>query len=243
VLDAVNLEVDRGELMGLIGPNGAGKTTVLRAIVGLVTPEAGTVLVDGRRPTPGRPAVGYVPQSHDVAWDFPITVADAVMTGLTGRGGRGGRSGRGWRAGALRRPGADAWRAVAGALAQVGMADLAGRPVAHLSGGQRQRVLLARALAPAPALLLLDEPFTGLDLPTSELLATLFADLARQGHALVMTTHDILAALDTCHRIALLNRTIVAIGTPSELTADLDPWITTFHLKAGSALLRALKTA
>jgi len=228
VLTGTDLAVDRGELVGLIGPNGAGKTTLLRTILGLLTPSTGRVLVEGRTSKPGRTPIGYVPQRHEFAWEFPISVANVVMTGLTGR------------LGMFRRPGVAQWEAVADALERVRMTDLADRPVGQLSGGQRQRVLVARALAAQPAVLLLDEPFTGLDMPTQELLSALFADLACEGRAVLMTTHDLLSALDGCDRIALLNRRIIDTGTPAQLAADPALWMATFGVGADSALLRIL---
>ena len=231
VLDRVALEVERGELVGLIGPNGAGKTTLLRTVLGLIAPAGGRVLVDGRAARPGRSAIGYVPQRHDFAWDFPISVAGVVMTGLTAS----------LRLG--RRPRAEHWQAAAEALERVRMLELADRPGGQLSGGQRQRVLVARSLVARPSALLLDEPFTGLDMPTQELLGRLFADLAHEGRAVLMTTHDLLGALDGCDRIALLNRTIVASGTPAELAADRAAWMRTFGVGEDSALLRILKAA
>ncbi|SDU68517.1 anchored repeat-type ABC transporter ATP-binding subunit [Jiangella alkaliphila] len=228
VLHDVDLSVGLGELAGLIGPNGAGKTTLLRAVLGLVRVSAGSVLVDGRPVRPRRAPVGYVPQRHEFAWDFPISVENAVMTGRSGR------------IGLLRRPGVDDWRAVGAALERVGMGDLARRPVGELSGGQRQRVLVARALALQPRVLLLDEPFTGLDLPTQELLTALFRELAGEDHAVLMTTHDLVGALDTCTRIALLNRTIVADAPPSELL-DPEPWMRAFGVGENSPLLKILK--
>ncbi|WP_036920712.1 anchored repeat-type ABC transporter ATP-binding subunit [Propionicicella superfundia] len=231
VLHSVDLRAHRGELVGLIGPNGAGKTTLLRTILGLLKPAAGAVTVEGRPAKPGRVPVGYIPQRLDFAWEFPISVANVVMTGLTGR------------LGLARRPGAAQWEAVADALDRVRMTELADRPVGQLSGGQRQRVLVARALALQPAVLLLDEPFTGLDMPTQELLSGLFADLAHEGRALLMTTHDILSALDGSDRIALLNRTIVASGTPAELAGDPSLWARTFGIGPGSALLRMVQAA
>lgn len=231
VLSGADLTVDRGELVGLIGPNGAGKTTLLRTVLGVLAPTTGRVLVDGSVAKPGRTPIGYVPQRHDFAWEFPISVANVVMMGLTGR------------LGVFRRPGLAHWEAVADALERVRMTDLADRPVGQLSGGQRQRVLVARALAAQPAVLLLDEPFTGLDMPTQQLLTELFADLAREGRAVLMTTHDLLSALDGCDRIALLNRRIIATGTPAELAADPALWMATFAVGADSALLRILKAA
>lgn len=228
VLHEVNLRIDTGEFVGLIGPNGAGKTTLLRSILGLIRTERGHVDVDGLTGARARSRVGYVPQRHEFAWDFPISVEDVVMSGRTGH------------IGLLRRPGVADWRAVREALALVRMEHLRERPVGQLSGGQRQRVLVARALALQPVALLLDEPFTGLDMPTQELLTTLFVDLARDGRAVLMTTHDIAGALHSCDRVALLNRTIIAMGAASDLR-DRELWMTTYGISGDNPLLRMLE--
>lgn len=229
VVRDAHLAVYRGELVGLIGPNGAGKTTLLRTILGLLTPATGRVLVDGRRTKPGRSSIGYVPQRHDFAWEYPISVAETVMTGLAGA------------LRLLRRPKKEHWDAVMEGLRLVRMESFARRPVGQLSGGQRQRVLVARALALRPGLLLLDEPFTGLDMPTQELLADLFATLAHEGRAVLMTTHDLASALYSCDRLALLNRTVVADATPAELVDTPEAWMSTFGVGPDSPLLRILK--
>lgn len=215
VLTGVDLQVRAGELVGLVGPNGAGKTTLLRSILGLVKPSKGRVHVTAARIGRSRQQLGYVPQKHEFAWEFPITVEDAVMTGRT--------AALGW----LRRPGVEDWRAVNAALARVGLADLRSRSVGELSGGQKQRVLVARALALAPSGLLLDEPFTGLDIPTQQLLTGLFAELTAEGTALVMATHDLAGAVADCTRLCFVNRTVVADGTPAEVTAT-DAWVRAF---------------
>jgi manganese/iron transport system ATP-binding protein len=228
-LDRVDLSVAAGEMVGLIGPNGAGKTTLLRAILGLLATDAGRVAVDGRPPARSRSTVGYVPQRHDVAWDFPISVAGAVMTGRTRR------------IGMLRRPAATDREAAAEALERAGLVDLRDRPIGELSGGQRQRVLVARALALRPRVLLLDEPFAGVDAPTQELLAALFAQLATEGRALLMTTHDLAAATASCTRLCLLNRRVVAEGRPSELR-DPAVWLRAFGVTSSEQLLTTLGT-
>lgn len=230
-LREVSVTVDRGEFVALLGPNGAGKTTLLRTILGLLRPLSGEVTIEGIPVKPGSSAVGYVPQRHEFAWDFPISVAQVVMTGLTGR------------LGIFRRPGVAEWEAVADALDLVRMTDLADRPVGQLSGGQRQRVLVARALALRPSLLLLDEPFAGLDMPSQELLSALFIELAREGRAVLMTTHDLASALYSSDRIALLNQTVVATGTPAELAKDSSAWMSTFGVGPESSLIRILKAA
>jgi manganese/iron transport system ATP-binding protein len=230
VVRDVSLSVASGEFVGLLGPNGAGKTTLLRAVMGLVRTRSGVVAVDGQPVRRRDGLLGYVPQRHEFAWDFPISVEDAVRTGRSAR--------IGW----LRRPGVADYKAVGDALERVRLTPLRRRPVGALSGGQRQRVLVARALALAPAVLLLDEPFTGLDMPTQELLTELFQRLASEGHGLLMTTHDLPSAVHTCDRLALLNRTITADGTPAELT-DAEVWRTTFGISEGSPTLRMLRQA
>jgi len=229
VLHDIDLEVGAGEFVGLVGPNGAGKTTLLRALLSLIRIRTGSVRVDGRAARRGSSAIGYVPQRHEFAWDFPISVERAVMSGRTGRIGR-------WR-----RPGVSDWIAVGDAIDRVRLTDLRTRPVGELSGGQRQRVLVARALGLAPDVLLLDEPFTGLDMPTQELLSDLFDELAREGTAVLMTTHDLLGALEACSRLVLLNRTIVADGPPRELRCDSSLWMDTFGVSENSPLLKILK--
>ena len=218
VLEGVDLEARAGELVGLIGPNGAGKTTLIRSILGLI-PSSGSVETDG--------AIGYVPQRHEFAWDFPISVRDAVLQAVTVRRGLLGRA---------RTP---HFRAVEEALSLVGMRDLAKRPIGELSGGQRQRVLVARALAIRPAVLLLDEPFTGLDMPTQEMLMDLFRALADGGRALLMTTHDLVGARAQCDRLCLINGTVIGSGAPDQL-CDADVWVRTFEVREDNPLLSAL---
>ncbi|MGC3955509.1 MAG: anchored repeat-type ABC transporter ATP-binding subunit [Propionicimonas sp.] len=216
--------------MGLIGPNGAGKTTALRSILGLLRAEAGRIEVDGGTGQAARARIGYVPQRHEFAWDFPITVEDAVLTGRVRR--------IGW----FRRPRTADYTAAAEALDRVQLRDLATRPVGELSGGQRQRVLVARALALHPRLLLLDEPFTGLDMPTQELLLELFGELATEQKAVLMTTHDLVGALHQCSRICLLNRTVIADAPPAELR-DPEVWMRAFDITAGNPVLKTVGVA
>ncbi|EEI16019.1 anchored repeat-type ABC transporter ATP-binding subunit [Corynebacterium lipophiloflavum] len=228
VFERVSLELSEGEFIGLIGPNGAGKTTLIRAILGLVAVRGGTVTVSGREGSAVRDMVGYVPQRHDVAWDFPVDVRSAVLNGTLGQ--------RPW----WRGPGAEHVAAVDEALAAVNLDDLALRPIGELSGGQRQRVLVARALVRRPRVLLLDEPFTGLDIPSTEQLLALFRDLVGQGISIVMSTHNIVEAVDSCDRLILFRGGIVADGTPAEL-GDADPWMATFGVGPQSPWLRSLR--
>ena len=214
VLEGLDLCCQAGEFIGLIGPNGAGKTTLLRSILGLNPVLSGSVTILGKTPHQTRGLVGYVPQKHGFRWDFPITIKDAVMTGRTRK------------IGLLRRPSTDDWVAVLTALDRTNLADLQDRPIAELSGGQRQRVLLARALATNPQLLLLDEPFTGVDTPTQQMLNELYLALAAEGLTILMSTHDILGAHETCHRIIGVRKNIALDTSTNNCTVhDLYDWL------------------
>jgi manganese/iron transport system ATP-binding protein len=227
VLHDVDLRVAASEQVGLIGPNGAGKTTLLRSLLGLLPIRDGVISIAGRTPAEARGSIGYVPQRHEFVWDFPVDVGTAVMTGRTHR--------IGW----LRRPGKADRAAVDEALERVDLTGLRRRPIGELSGGQRQRVLVARALALQPSLLLLDEPFTGLDVPTQEILTRLFRALTKEGSAILMTTHDLPAAADSCSRLCLLNETVVADGPPEELR-DPAVWLLAFGVARSDQLLHSL---
>ncbi len=228
VLDQVNLDVPSGSFTALVGPNGAGKTTLLRGILGLVRLADGDVTIGDTNSTQWLRRIGYVPQRHAFAWDFPISVEDVVLSGRVRH--------IGW----FRRAHVTDHVLVAKALAKVKMSKLAKRPVGELSGGQRQRVLIARALATDPKLLLLDEPFTGLDMPTQELLNELFESIAAEGTTVLMTTHDLPSAMALCDQVALINRTIVADGSPVDLRLHPQLWMEAFHISANSPLLASI---
>ncbi|SDS15532.1 anchored repeat-type ABC transporter ATP-binding subunit [Corynebacterium timonense] len=227
VIRDASLTVDAGEFVGLLGPNGAGKTTLMRSVLGLIPIDSGRVEVCGTSGRAVRELIGYVPQRHEVAWDFPIDVRTAVMGGRTGL------------IGFFRRPREADHAAVDEALERVRLTELSHRPIEELSGGQRQRVLVARALATRPTALLLDEPFTGLDIPSSEQLLDLFDELAGQGTAIVMSTHNLAEAVHACHRLVLFNRTVIAEGPRARLTVA-QPWIDTFGVRPDSPLLSSV---
>jgi manganese/iron transport system ATP-binding protein len=199
-LEGITGEVRAGGSLALIGPNGAGKTTLIRAILGLVPLAGGSIEVLGTAPALARGRVAYVPQADTLDSEFPVSVEQVVMMGRYRR--------IGW----LRRPG-DADRAAAAtALDRVGLSERARDRFGVLSGGQRQRVLLARAIAQDARLLLLDEPFNGVDTTTTELLLDVLAELRADGASVVMSTHDLSIAHLACGEACVLNRHQVSFG-------------------------------
>ena len=223
----VTLDVAYGERRLFIGTNGAGKTTLFRTIMGLQKSCAGEVLFHTEHDKHYRTRyVGYVPQRHDVAWDFPISVLDVVLMGRIRHIGYG------------RRARIEDYRAALTALERTGMLGFKDRVIGELSGGQRQRVLVARALAGQPHILLLDEPFTGLDMPSQELLTDLFHKLTDEGESIIMSSHDIVGSIQSCSRILLFNGSIVGDDVPSALTAA--QWAQTFNIREDSSLIRLI---
>ena len=203
VVEAVHGEVHPGGAVALVGPNGAGKSTLIKAVLGLVPVIAGRIEVLGRPPAQARREVAYVPQADMLDPEFPVTAGQVVLMGRYRR--------VGW----LHRPGAADRRIAADALAAVGLADRSGERFGLLSGGQRQRVLLARAVAQQPRLLLLDEPFNGVDAVSQEALLGTLAELRAGGAAVVVSTHDLALAHLACDDVCLLNRHQVAFGPPA----------------------------
>ncbi|MEV4343651.1 metal ABC transporter ATP-binding protein [Actinoplanes sp. NPDC049596] len=209
VLTHVDLELPAGRALALAGPNGAGKSTLIKAVLGLTEVLAGAVEVFGQAPAQARSQCGYVPQVGDLDPDFPVTAAQVVLMGRYRR--------IGW----WRPTRAADRRAAAEALDRVGLADAAGRRFGLLSGGQRQRVLLARALAAEPRLLLLDEPFNGVDVVSQEAILAVLRELTASGTALLLSTHDLALARDVADLVCLINGRQWAFGPPGEvLTAD-----------------------
>lgn len=212
-LEDVTLKVARGEFVALIGPNGSGKTTLLKVMLGLLKPVSGTVRLFGKPPEQLNgewKRVSYVPQIPQTDPRFPIRVFDAVLMGRYAQ------------VGMMRRPAPADREAARKALEEVGMADLARRPIARLSGGQRQRVLVARALAAEPELLLLDEPTTGVDVGTTEGLFDLLESLHKRGMTVLVVSHDIGVVAQHVDQVACLNRRLVAHGRPQDvLTGDV----------------------
>lgn len=195
VLRAASFSVMPGEMIGVIGPNGAGKSTLLKCMLGLIRPDYGRVRLFGGAVRSQRGRVAYVPQTESVDWDFPVTVFDVVMMGRALSGFLGWPR-RGDRAAAKR------------ALEQVGMTDFSSRHIRQLSGGQQRRVFLARALCQEAELLLLDEPFAGVDAASEQAIFTLIDDIRDLGKTVVVVNHD-LSILDRFDRVLMLNQRIV----------------------------------
>ncbi len=208
-LSAASLVLRPGGAIALIGPNGAGKSTLLKAVLGLVPVASGELSVLGGPPAQSREQLAYVPQADTLDPEFPVRVLDVVLMGRYRRIGWG------------RRPKAADRDAARAALADVQLLDRAGDRFGTLSGGQQQRVLLARAVAQEAKVLLLDEPFNGLDATTSEILLQVIARLRGQGTGLLMSTHDLTVARLACTDACLLNREQVAFGPVDDvLTPD-----------------------
>lgn len=204
-LTDVTLDITRGVRLAVLGPNGAGKSTLLKAIMGLLSPRSGHVLIHGEPPRRRDTQVAYVPQHEDVDKRFPVTVRDVVMMGRYGR--------IGW----VKRPGRTDQQAVDEALGQIGIDDLAQRSLEDLSGGQRQRVFLARALAQQADILLLDEPFTGVDNTTEEAIYQVLDDLKTKGMTVLLATHDLDKAMSHFDDLLLVNGTVIACGCADDI--------------------------
>ncbi len=211
-LDGADLTLAPGRVHGLIGMNGSGKSTLFKALMGLVRPGVGTVELFGGAATVARKAgrVAYAPQSEDVDQDFPVSVRELVAMG------------RYHRLGPTRRLRADDHAAVDAALERTALTALADRQIGRLSGGQRKRAFIARGLAQGADLLLLDEPFAGVDKRTEAAITGLLRDLAAEGRTVLVSTHDLIAVPALCDEIALINRRIIATGTVEQtLRPDL----------------------
>jgi ABC-type Mn2+/Zn2+ transport system ATPase subunit len=199
-ISGVEFSLAAGQTLALLGPNGGGKTTLLRAVLGELRPIAGTLRVGA--------ACGTVPQTERSRLDYPVSALDVATMGTLAR--------LPW----WRRPGRAEREAAARALDRVGLGPLAERTFGRLSGGQRQRVLIARALVQDAGVLLLDEPFSGLDRPSAEGLEALIAELAGEGRGIAIATHDLEQARG-CDLVLCINRRQVACGRPEQVLADV----------------------
>ena len=204
-LQEVTFQVPHGAQVAVVGANGAGKSTLFKALVGLLPVRGGRILIHGQPMGSHQDCVAYVPQREDVEWRFPVTVEDVVMMGRFRR--------QGW----LKRASQQDRAAVASSLEKMGIASLAKRSIGELSGGQQQRAFLARALAQEPHILLMDEPFTGVDIATQEATLDLLVQLKTQQVTIMISTHDLNLAARHFDLVLLLHRRVVAFGTPAEV--------------------------
>lgn len=202
-LQDVSVSLHKGTICGLVGVNGAGKSTLFKAMMGFIKPNQGSITIAGGgvRAALKRNIVSYVPQTEDVDWDFPVLVEDVVMMGRYGH------------MGFMRIPSADDKAAVDRALERVNMSDYRKRQIGELSGGQKKRIFVARALAQGGEVILLDEPFTGVDIKTEDSLIELFHALADDGHLILVSTHNLGSIPHFCDEVILINQTILAYGS------------------------------
>jgi manganese/iron transport system ATP-binding protein len=201
-LQDANLTVSSGTICALVGTNGAGKSTLFKAIMGFLTPVAGKVLIAGEPVAVAqkRGNLAYMPQAEEIDWAFPVSVQDVVMMGRYGF------------MNILRTPRPIDKMMVEQSLARLQMSEFRQRQISELSGGQRKRAFLARALAQDARIMLLDEPFTGIDAKTEEAIIRLLRDLRDEGRTIVICTHDLASLASFCDEVALINRTVLAYG-------------------------------
>lgn len=209
-LHKATLQLETGSICGLVGMNGAGKSTLFKAIMGFVKPVTGRVFINGlpiRRAQQSN-LVAYVPQSEDVDWQFPVSVEDVVMMGRYGY------------MNFLRIPRSLDKQVVRASLERVEMWQMRARQIGELSGGQKKRAFFARALAQEAKVLLLDEPFAGVDIKTEKAIIDLLLELKSAGYTILISTHDLESIGTFCDRVVLINRNILAYGETSEVFTE-----------------------
>ncbi|PTX92940.1 manganese/iron ABC transporter ATP-binding protein [Spartobacteria bacterium LR76] len=206
-LHDASFHLRHGSICALVGVNGSGKSTLFKAIMGFVRPSRGSVTIGGRpvKEAQKKNWVAYVPQSEEVDWTFPVSVWDVVMMGRYGF------------MNFLRIPRAEDKRLVRESLERVKMWDFRDRQIGELSGGQKKRVFLARALAQGGRVILLDEPFTGVDVKTEAAIIDLLRELREAGHIMLVSTHNLGSVPEFCDQVVLINRTVLAFGPTEEV--------------------------
>ncbi len=206
-LTDTSIKIPYHSFTGVIGMNGAGKSTLFKVIMGLVKPTSGEVIVCGDSTSTAQKHghVAYVPQTEEVDWDFPISVYEVVMMGRIGL------------QNIFRTPSAEDKKYADTALEQVGMQDFKDRQIGELSGGQKKRVFVGRALAQQADILLLDEPFAGLDATSERSLTELFISLKQEGKTVILATHNLMSLPSTCDQVALIKYTVIAHGPTKEV--------------------------
>lgn len=199
----VSLHLQGGTTCALVGINGSGKSTLFKVLMGLIKPQTGYVKLCDLTIAQAlkKNLVAYVPQSEEVDWQFPVSVLDVVMMGRYGH------------MNFLRRPKPKDYQKIDEAMSRVQINHLANRQISELSGGQKKRVFLARALAQESKILLLDEPFTGVDVKTEKAIMNLLDELRQEGHLILISTHNLGTVPEFCDQVIMINRTILAMGS------------------------------
>ncbi len=206
-LQNASFNLSAGVICALVGVNGSGKSTLFKSIMGFVTPNQGEVRLAGMSVQMAlrNHLVAYVPQSEEVDWNFPVSVHDVALMGRYGA------------MNALRIPKAEDLKIVEESLTRVGMLEFKNRQIGELSGGQKKRAFLARALAQQGRIMLLDEPFTGVDVKTETAIISLLRDLKEMGHIILVSTHNLGSVPEFCDQVVLINRTVLAAGPTEEV--------------------------
>ena len=199
----VTFRLEGGTTCALVGVNGSGKSTLFKSLMGLVNPQRGNITLCHLpiKQALKQNLVSYVPQSEEVDWQFPVSVYDVVLMGRYGY------------MNFLRRPSKTDKQKVQEAMQRVNIEHLAHRQIGELSGGQKKRVFLARALAQQSKIILLDEPFTGVDVQTENAIVDLLGQLRSEGHLILVSTHNLGAVPDFCDQVVMINRTVIATGS------------------------------
>ncbi|MEM6612629.1 MAG: metal ABC transporter ATP-binding protein [Cyanobacteria bacterium P01_C01_bin.72] len=204
----ISLNLVPGKVTGVFGPNGAGKSTLVKAMLGLIPANSGSVSYDGQPIVENLDRIAYVPQRSQIDWTYPVTVWDVVMMGRVPK--------TGW----FRRFSGISRRAAMAALEQVEMSEYKHRPIGQLSGGQQQRVFLARSLAQQADVFFFDEPFVGVDQKTEDIIFNIFHQLADEGKIVVVVNHDLGESITNFDELILLNKEIIASGDRQQVLQD-----------------------
>lgn len=205
VIRAITVSIKPKQIVGIIGPNGAGKSTLLKAIMGLLPLDSGNISIFSKSINEAKHLAAYIPQRSEIDWDFPVTVKDVVMMG------------RYKHIGLFKRAKKEDYAIVENSLKELGMQDFTNRQIGELSGGQQQRVFLARALAQQTEILMLDEPFVGVDAATENSIWELMHRLKSQGKTIFVVNHDLTNMVKKYDSLLLINQRLVAYGKPSEV--------------------------
>jgi|YelNatPaOPRAMG01_1025707.scaffolds.fasta_scaffold166521_2 ABC-type Mn2+/Zn2+ transport system ATPase subunit len=204
-LSNISFTAEEGENIALIGPNGAGKSTLFKALVGLIHLDSGEILIHGLPAGYHIDCVAYVPQKEEIDWMFPLTVFDVVLMGRYSN------------LKMFSKPQKKDTEVVYNSLEQMGIKEIANEKISDLSGGQQQKVFIARAIAQEPHILLMDEPFTGIDISTKETIISFLNDCVKNKITVIVAIHDLNIAAKYFKKIILLNKNLIAYGKPSEV--------------------------